>query len=294
MPPWSVTEPAGGRALKTSDDKLRENFAYLEQALAREHVFPGTEDPGGTSGTHTEGAARAYMSNSAVALATISQASDDYTGSIVYWTDNGRVWFCEDGSTDDWREIEYLGSALTLAEHVTLLTGKTLIGPTGEEWLKDDHGTPLTVDPIKLAHAPLYKLEAPSLKYDTDIDLEGVLPITILESDIWDFSARRGVSRVLLLAVLDFWSNQNNTYTFGLYYVDDAVPQALIADTQESVIGDGSTSAIRPKYIAMATISTVTAAANQRFRLVCSGRNGVAGQNEAELIKFAAIDLGEV
>ena len=49
---WNKNKPAGSDSLKVSDDNIRANNAHLEEALNREHTFPGTGGATGTSGLH--------------------------------------------------------------------------------------------------------------------------------------------------------------------------------------------------------------------------------------------------
>jgi len=47
---WNKNKPAGSDPLNISDDLIRQNWAALEDALARDHNFPGTE--GSDAGEH--------------------------------------------------------------------------------------------------------------------------------------------------------------------------------------------------------------------------------------------------
>lgn len=47
---WDATKPAGNQKLRLADDDLRENNDCLEDALSRDHEFPGTK--GSTAGKH--------------------------------------------------------------------------------------------------------------------------------------------------------------------------------------------------------------------------------------------------
>ncbi len=47
---WDKTKPAGNTPLNASDNLIRQNWAALEDALARDHNFPGTE--GSDAGEH--------------------------------------------------------------------------------------------------------------------------------------------------------------------------------------------------------------------------------------------------
>ena len=51
---WDKTLPAGTNRLRDSDDYIRENQDCLDDAIDREHTFPGTK--GSTAGQHTPGA----------------------------------------------------------------------------------------------------------------------------------------------------------------------------------------------------------------------------------------------
>jgi hypothetical protein len=48
---WDKNKPAGSQKIRLSDEEIRENWNCIEDALAREHTFPGTF--GGTAGQHT-------------------------------------------------------------------------------------------------------------------------------------------------------------------------------------------------------------------------------------------------
>lgn len=48
---WDANKPAGSQKLRLSDDEIRANNLALEDALSREHDFPGVE--GNTAGRHT-------------------------------------------------------------------------------------------------------------------------------------------------------------------------------------------------------------------------------------------------
>ncbi len=47
---WDKTKPAGSDKIRLSDDMLRDNFAALEDAIGRDHEFPGNE--GSDAGQH--------------------------------------------------------------------------------------------------------------------------------------------------------------------------------------------------------------------------------------------------
>lgn len=48
---WDKNKPAGSQKIRLSDEEIRANNTALEDALAREHTFPGVL--GGTAGKHT-------------------------------------------------------------------------------------------------------------------------------------------------------------------------------------------------------------------------------------------------
>jgi hypothetical protein len=48
---WDKDKPAGSQKIRLSDEEIRANWAALEDALGREHTFPGVM--GGTAGKHT-------------------------------------------------------------------------------------------------------------------------------------------------------------------------------------------------------------------------------------------------
>lgn len=48
---WDKDKPAGSQKIRLSDEEIRANWTALEDALAREHTFPGVL--GGTAGEHT-------------------------------------------------------------------------------------------------------------------------------------------------------------------------------------------------------------------------------------------------
>lgn len=48
---WDKTKPAGSQKIRLSDEEMRENNDCLEDALSRNHTFPGIK--GSTAGEHT-------------------------------------------------------------------------------------------------------------------------------------------------------------------------------------------------------------------------------------------------
>jgi hypothetical protein len=48
---WDKDKPAGSQKIRLSDEEIRANWAALEDALGRQHTFPGVL--GGTAGEHT-------------------------------------------------------------------------------------------------------------------------------------------------------------------------------------------------------------------------------------------------
>lgn len=48
---WDATKPSGAQKIRLSDEEIRANWDALEDALDREHTFPGTL--GGTAGIHS-------------------------------------------------------------------------------------------------------------------------------------------------------------------------------------------------------------------------------------------------
>ncbi len=48
---WDKTKPAGTTKIRLSDEEIRANFAALEDAIGRNHFFPGAEST--TAGEHT-------------------------------------------------------------------------------------------------------------------------------------------------------------------------------------------------------------------------------------------------
>jgi len=58
MATWDKNTPIGSDPVRLGDDEIRNAKDYLEDALSREHVFPG--EYGDTSGKHLPGRTGVY------------------------------------------------------------------------------------------------------------------------------------------------------------------------------------------------------------------------------------------
>lgn len=75
---WDKTKPAGSQKIRLSDEEIRENNDCLEDALGRNHTFPGTK--GSTAGEHT-------------VIELVDQAGDltQEAGMIKIWNNGGTL-----------------------------------------------------------------------------------------------------------------------------------------------------------------------------------------------------------
>lgn len=89
MATYDKTKPAGTESIQDSDQLIRANFVALQDALTREHTFPGS--PGSTDGKHaaitttsiTNSGNIVLSASSAQILSNTSDASDNKLISIV-------------------------------------------------------------------------------------------------------------------------------------------------------------------------------------------------------------------
>ncbi len=80
---WDKNKPAGNQKIRLSDEEIRANWAALEDALSREHIFPGTE--GVDAGEHK-----------AVTLRQQGTAPDISSGKVgVYAKDDGQLYYVD-------------------------------------------------------------------------------------------------------------------------------------------------------------------------------------------------------
>lgn len=83
---WNKLKPAGGDKLRLSDEAIRENWNCLEDALGRNHTFPGTK--AATAGEHAVVEFRDQATN---------QAQE--SGLVKIWNNGGALRFIGPGGT---------------------------------------------------------------------------------------------------------------------------------------------------------------------------------------------------
>jgi len=80
---WDKNKPAGNQKIRLSDEEIRANWAALEDALSREHIFPGTE--GEDAGEHK-----------ALTLRQQSSAPNTGSGKVgIYPKDDGHLYYVD-------------------------------------------------------------------------------------------------------------------------------------------------------------------------------------------------------
>lgn len=83
---WDKTKPAGSQKLRLSDEEIRENWDCLEDAIGRNHTYPGTK--GSTAGEHT-------------VLELVDQAGDktQEAGMVKVWNNGGTLKMVKPGGS---------------------------------------------------------------------------------------------------------------------------------------------------------------------------------------------------
>ncbi len=80
---WDKNKPAGNQKIRLSDEEIRANWAALEDALSREHIFPGTE--GEDAGEHK-----------VLTLRQQSSAPNTGSGKVgIYPKDDGHLYYVD-------------------------------------------------------------------------------------------------------------------------------------------------------------------------------------------------------
>lgn len=108
---WDAAKPAGTTKVRLSDEEVRANWAALEDAIARNHTFPGTL--GGTAGEHSTFELRDQAGD-------LSQES----GLIKIWNNAGALRFVVPGGSARYLESVPAG-AIMLFGAATAPTGWT-------------------------------------------------------------------------------------------------------------------------------------------------------------------------
>ncbi len=88
---WDKNKPAGSQKIRLSDEEIRANNTALEDALAREHTFPGVS--GSTAGQHTPLAAnlQKQLYTAAAAGGTVDAITATFDPALAALTDNTLV-----------------------------------------------------------------------------------------------------------------------------------------------------------------------------------------------------------
>lgn len=114
---WQKNKPDGGDSIQSSDDYLRDNFAWLESTLGHAHTFPGAA---ATRGKHTPGSQPVCD----IETQAVLSAYTDVEGAISYPTDLESL-YTNDGS--NWYARSIPPSAVMLFFQATAPSGWTLI-----------------------------------------------------------------------------------------------------------------------------------------------------------------------
>jgi len=72
---WDAAKPAGSQKIRLSDEEIRANWDALEDALNREHTFPGTY--GGTAGQHKPGVMAAIYKGTTTQINALTGMNTD-------------------------------------------------------------------------------------------------------------------------------------------------------------------------------------------------------------------------
>lgn len=150
MATWDKDRPDGSEAFNLGDDKIRDNFDYLEQALQTVSSFANNpSDP--TDIALTGGNARINVGTTRPTTSTAEE-----TGIVFYDTADGTMEICTNGVGNTWVNITQLVSAVTMASTLAVTgaltasgiinanagihipTTKTIEGTSGEDFLANE------------------------------------------------------------------------------------------------------------------------------------------------------------
>lgn len=170
MTDWLAARPDANEAWNIGDGRIRTNFAFLEAALQQISTFAiNPANP-------TDRMIGRVIAGNLVdrPVMTLTQQ----TGAIFYAQDTTQVFICVNGIGNLWGELGKFGgpvifgggvsfiaavtfntaiitaaiTALGLIQAVAGMTvsgGATILGPSAQQWLVNNAGTPQTMDPLK-------------------------------------------------------------------------------------------------------------------------------------------------
>lgn len=318
---WDKNLPAGATAVSASDNAIRDNWAYLRDAIRQEHADPDANSSTPANIVHLQGSARAIvytgatvLDSSADVVAAVAQLyhSSADVGRIVVdmnsTTPTGAVWYCVAADTfvehtKLWGALNMVGALtvgglLTASSGVTIPTTKLLTGPAGESWIVNGAQT---MNPLLHAARHLFGgqdalagLIASNIIYKSAAGPTGAAGT--LNTHTYDFSGRAGNTLLLVVAWGTVFFDDvaaSNTHTVEAAIQLNDVDKSQVSKTTSQVNGANHT--IRSSFFA-ATAFTATNAAGQKVDWEAKTIAKTGGVGSPSVIDYGMliVDLGTV
>lgn len=116
MPTWNKELIAEGVLAPDLNDEIRANWAALEAAQTKEHLFSTGETPDSNQGHHRQGSARCFFQSTAPGTRINGDAFTSIdNGSVWMHSDNKKIYILTDYSVPTWTSIESITIATLLA-----------------------------------------------------------------------------------------------------------------------------------------------------------------------------------